>query len=266
MSNNIKPVSSFGLEKLASFDFKNITLSVILSNDGLSFFYIYQKKEFAFEKYNLNAKNIHEVIKSSAALSSEFSSVHIFFDNRYFTLLPSETATDGDKDAVSKMTFGESNLKNFFHRMKHFDVVFSVEMEFFNMIESQWKNAVYHHYAEALYNSIIPNVKNGEEVFFEIRKDFFWAILFNNTEMKIFNSYDFSGKADFGFFSLGIINNLGFNSKNLNLWISGNIEKDSPLENLLKGYIQNIQYFNSKNIVDKYVSFQHIINFLVSED
>ena len=262
MSTDLKPISVFGLEKLANLDFNDIVLSVILSNDGLIFLYLHDNKEVAFEVFNFSSTNFDKIVKSSVSLAKSFKAVHIVFDNRLFMMLPNNSARESQKNSIASVLFGENNLRNFFRNFNSMDIVFGVDKELYSLVIGQWKDAIIHHYAEAFYESITKQIMGKEQVFFDIRKDFFWAALFDNGKMKLFNSYEFSGKSDFGFFGLGVIKNMGFNPKELQLYLSGNIRKDAPLESLLKIYIQDIQHIESESIIKEFVFLQYIINFL----
>ncbi len=260
MQTKLQPVSSFGLERLNISDLKNIIMSVIISNDGLTFLYINEKEEVAFEIYNTSPDNYPAVADASASSGRSFSSIHLFFDNRFYSAIPKGKLSKSEKNNMAEMVFGRNNLEIIFQKQNDFDVVFGIEKDVFMAATKLWKEAVLHHYAEAFYHSINGREHN-EEVFFEIRKDFFWAAMFKNNKLQLLNSYDFSGKEDFGYFSLGIIKNLGFNPKELNLWLSGNVQKDSPLEKLLSAYIRNIHTTDTAGISPEFISLIHIIKF-----
>jgi len=260
MQRKLQPVSSFGLERLNNSDLKNIIMSVIINNNGLTFLYIHEKEEVAFEVFNSSPDNFPAIAEASASSGRSFSSVHLFFDNRFYTALPKGKINKSEKDSLAEMVFGHNHLEVVFQNQNDYDVIYGVEKEVFIAVSKLWKDAVLHHYAEAFYNSIKTTELN-EDVFFEIRKDFFWAAMFKSNKLQLLNSYDFSGKEDFGYFSLGIIKNLGFNPKELNLWLSGNVQKDSPLEKLLSTYIKNIKPLDLKDISSEFISLIHIIKF-----
>ena len=259
MQRKLQPVSSFGLERLNNSDLKDIIMSVIVSNNGLTFLYTNEKEEVAFEVFNSSPDNFPAIAEASVSSGRSFSSVHLFFDNRFYTTIPKGRINKPEKDNLAEMVFGHNNLKVVFQNQNDFDVVFGIEKDVFISVSKLWKDAVLHHYAEAFYSSI--KGKLNEDVFFDIRKDFFWAAMFKNNKLQLLNSYDFSGKEDFGYFSLGIIKNLGFNPEELNLWLSGNVQKDSPLENLLSVYIKDINIPDSEEISPEFISLIHIIKY-----
>ncbi len=261
MLKSLQPVSAFGLEKLVNIDFQKITLSVIVSHNGLAFLYMIDGQGIAFEKFSINIDSFSETVKSSVSTDKQFKAIHLFFDNRFYIQIPSKKIAPTDADQVAVLLLGEEGLKPIFQQHKNFDVLFGMEEKMFSLVVKQWSGAVVHHYAEAFYQNTFSMASQEEEVFFDIRKNFFWAALFKNKKLQILNSYDFKGKADFGYFSMGIIKNKEFNPKTLKLNLSGNIQKDAPLEKLFTNYIEHIYTMDSEGIAKEFITFLHIIKY-----
>jgi len=262
MANSVKPASNFSTEDLAKVEFKEISLSVIVADDVLSFLALRNSQPIAFELFNTENKKLAEIISSSQFHKKDFKEVTLIFDNKYFSVLPPDLASEKEKELISKTFFGNNNLITFISKNVNLDFIYAVENHTIELLNQIWPEAKSLHYSEIFYSNMEAKNKADEEVFLDIRKDYFLAAIFKNNKLLLLNKYDFSGRNDFGFFSLGIINHHALDSKKLKLFLSGNIVENSPLQLLLEKYIANIQLLKFDNIAFEFVSMQHIINFL----
>ena len=258
----IQPVSASGIDSLSEVNFENTVLSVVFADDGLSFLVCEDGEAKAFEKFNFETAVFNKIIEASALVKEKYAEVKIFIDNRFFSLMPANTATNGGLTDIGKTLFGNKDLEMIKSADADYDYVFGVEKTAFELIRKKWKNADIHHFGEAFLKVFSDAAKGGEEVFFDIRDKWFRAALFRERNLVLFNSYEFSGRNDFGFFALGVIKNTGFDNKTLKLYLTGKVEDDAPLSKLLKKYVATVQNFDTGIDKKEFEAFFQLIKYL----
>jgi len=260
MSRLIQPVSSFGIQNPENQDFKNTSLSVIISDNGLSFLVIADNQPVAFEAFTFN-NNFDEIIRASKVAAMAFENVEVIIDNRFFSFIPKNIAVETDKNSIFETLFGKTGNEVFFSQNNENDLVFGLESSTVKAVKEKWKNASFLHFAE-VWHTVNKTLLNGKkEVFYHITGKYFYAALFSGNKLQLINSYEFSGKNDFGFFALGIVKNSGLDNRDVKAFVSGKVSSDSTLTELLNKYFPETTIVNFDNIPKEFVEFQHIIKY-----
>ncbi len=257
MIKNTNPVSSYG--QIPS---ENILLKVfvVISRANISVLYFNDKEPIAFMIFRNNTENATQIVEELGQTSQK---IEVVFDHRIFSLFPTEIINDSNKIEIANSLFDTSNQMVLLQEVRaETKILFTAEKTIYDIVKKYLPSAKITHYSEIFLQNSMTDSQENEEVFFDIRDGYFYAALIKNKKLQLLNSFDYRDKNEFGFYSLGTIKNLGFDAKLLQLHLSGAIETDSPLQQLLNRYLANIKLpkIDLPNI--GFMSFYQLINFV----
>lgn len=238
---------------------ENLRVFVIISKSTFSLIYFSKENPIAFQIYKKTKEILEAIIKSIPEISQQVS---IIFDNRFFSVFPTGVINELNKNQISLELFNAKNHDSILSKnLDNFDFLFLSETDDINLINKYLTKKTILHYSQIILQNNLALKSEKEEVNFEIRDGYFYAVLLKNNNLKLINSYEYVDKNEFGFYSLGTIKNLGFDAENLNLLLSGSMQNDSPLQQLLSRYIANIQFPKLNLPNEGFIQFAQIINF-----
>lgn len=92
-------------------------------------------------------------------------------------------------------------------------LVGSIRKELAELLSEDKSDITFHHGASSFLSFVLKEKFNllNQEVMVLIQKGFFYLIAFTNQELTLFNKFEIDNKEDFLKYTLGIINQLGFN-------------------------------------------------------
>lgn len=237
MQSNLKPISSYYIPEFDANLIKDCQLSILWAEKQISFYLKLDDKPYGLEVFASSL--LADCWNSWTHKSQNFQSIDIVLDMPNISLIPSEYFHESKVEQWAQQAFQMEGMKAHFEKVGNKFLLFSAPKQ---ELPEPLKFASYKHIASKLLVQNGDKAQSGEEMFLEIRDSYFVATLYRDKKLLLHNVYSFHAKADFGFFALGIVHQLKFDPRGMRLYLSGLMQLDSPLQILLKDYIQNVEW------------------------
>ena len=231
-------------------------LNILLKPSGISYTIVdtvrrrcVAVKNFTFEDLTDTLDyldRINDFIQKDTFLTKNYKTIDFVFSTRKSTLIPQEL-------------FDKKQLKSYFtlvHRLGeleeiHFNKlnkveavnVFSIPSEITTLMVNQFPELRFYHQATTFIdNCIIKSESTGYIIGVMAYKDYFDVAVCNNGKLFLYNNFDFQNEADFVYHINNIYQQLRISDAKTNLFLSGDIDKDSQKYRLLSKYIRNVWF------------------------
>lgn len=240
----------------------NAELSIQIGLSGLSFCILQKNtntitfiKEVNFKK-RLNPFEVLNELKllfnTEEALQNSFSNICIIHDNELSTLVPK---TLFKEDALADyLKLNTKILKSDFITYDDISInnsanVYVPYININNFIFDKFGSFTFKHVSTVLIESILKIEKNTitPKVYLNISSNHFEIIATNNSKLLLYNSFKYTSKEDFIYYTLFTTEQLNLNPDELNLILIGNVVEGDDLYNIAYKYIRNISFGDSQN-------------------
>ena len=180
-------------------------------------------------------------------LQLPYRSVKGIIGNSRFTLIPEALYQEEEKD----------NYFNFLHDREAGDVVYSDHLEHLGIwtvysvsghsrreIEKVFQKVITCHISTMLIQKLWMNVKNmtGRKTFLNLRDGQFDVLVFDGRQLIYCNTFHFMTPEDIAYYMIFVFEQLGLNPEDVGLALLGNVDRYSPVYDLLFRYIRNIEF------------------------
>ena len=95
-------------------------------------------------------------------------------------------------------------------------------------------------------NSLLSGLKYGHNLFINALYDTMYVVLFRNNELTFANVYEFSTAEDFLYYVMLIFKEFQLDQDSTPTYISGKLDKDSIIHDLLLRYIRNLNFISTE--------------------
>ncbi len=237
---------------------RNYTLSVQLWLKGLVFtIYNPEKNKFiGIEAYFFaDIKNVEQlpsflgkVVNNSPFFAFPYETVLLLYQNSYSTLIPQPLFREDQRKLYLEFNQPfQENCRVVFDSLKNNQAanIYYLPNAVIEKVKDLWPNAKLLHMSTSLIESLSINFKNkadAKTLFVNLRNGCFDLVYFKENKLHYYNSFDFLTKEDFIYFLLISIDQLGLNPENVNLIISGNINKTDDAYDMIHQYIKNYSF------------------------
>jgi hypothetical protein len=192
-----------------------------------------------------------DVVKAFPWLAGPFRKTSGIIANTRFTLIPEALFAENEKD----------HYFNFLHEREPGDAVASDRLEHLGLfsvygisgtmnkeLDQAFPGATLNHVSTVLIRNIWMHVKNrpGSRVFLNLREGQFDLLAFEGNQLKYCNAFHFLTAEDIAYYIIFVFEQLNLNPEEINLSLLGNIDKFSPVFELLFRYIRNIDFLGRK--------------------
>ncbi len=239
-------------------DNANNTIVMLDTKSGITILFFSEETLPAIQIYK-RVSSINEMVFGYLK-TFPLSKKKVVINSPFFSVFPPDHLNLINKDELANSLFKTEDFEvEISNHLPAFHFLFLVDKDLKRKKTLNLPFASFYHAAQLfLLQSIELKSEAPQIVNLDIQEGFFYASMFQDGELKLINSYSFSDINEFGFYSLGIIKNLDFDSKSLILNLSGNVADDSPMYSLLKKYITNIRFHHDYS--DKiFYGFHHLI-------
>jgi len=258
MPSRIKPHISFYDKSFIETNTGDYYLTLRLGKRSLDFtvFNPDVKKYTIFDAYtysdidlNEDAQQILEQLFAEKKwLDQRFQKVFFLIDHELSTLLPPQLFIENN--AKQYLSFNhpiEASQPACFNNLKNAHVVdvFSIPATIDKLLKKIWPNVQLLHCSSVIIESLSINYKNkiGVNTLFVNRRDEgFDLVYFKNKKLHFYNFFRFHTKEDFIYFVLSAIEELELNPEEVELVLSGNIDKSSILYEMIFRYIRSSKF------------------------
>ncbi len=225
---------------------KYFTYVILTVNDQFELLREYkQSEEENFTEFHENVLNIDPYLKR------QFRSVNIGISNKRLVLVPGKifnpdqsahylenSAPIWTSDQVMVDSIDQQQIK----------VIYAFRNSILTQYQRHFPNAD-HHNALTQYiiglNKLLGNVAGGYSLFINALYDTMYVVLYRNEELTFANVYEFTTGEDFLYYVMLIFKEFQLDHNSTPTYISGKLDKDSIIHDLLTRYVRNLHFINS---------------------
>jgi hypothetical protein len=258
MPSRIKPHISFYDKSFIETNTSDYYLSLRFGKRSLAFtvFNPDLKKYTVFDAYTYSDLNLNEdaeqIFKQLFAeknwLERQFKKVFFLMDHALSTLMPPPLFIENDMQQYLAFNHPiEASRPTHFNNLKNAHVVdvFSIPATIDKLVKKKWPNAQLLHSSSVIIESLSINYKNKigvNTLFLNLRDEGFDLVYFKNKKLHFYNFFRFHTKEDFIYFLLSAMEELELNPEEVELILSGNIDKSSILYEMIYRYIRSSKF------------------------
>lgn len=241
------PVSSIDLID-ESFDPKRSSschLSLLLSDKNLS----YSILDINSGKYLvLNSRTeTFPQFETLEKLGSAFKSVTCAVAHPKFAIVPSALFDDENKNSLLGFNHPiENTEKTHSDSLRNLEArnLFTIDRELETSMRKQFPNVHFLHNASALIEGLLLQNKNNKQkkVFANFHPDYFEIIILEGGELLFSNAFKYKTAEDIAYYILFVYEQLHLNPEEIELTLSGEIEKTAKEHALLYNYIRHVKF------------------------
>ncbi|NRR90783.1 DUF3822 family protein [Winogradskyella undariae] len=190
-------------------------------------------------------------LSSNIVFSDDFNAVYVIHQNELSTLVPEELYDASHK--ADYLKFNSKILRNDF--ITEDEIPFNKSVNVYvpyvninNYIFDTFGEFEYKHSSSILIDSILQNVKAEETpiVFININKTTVELLVVENNKLQLFNVFEYHSKEDFLYYILFVFEQLKLDTETTPIELSGNIELEDELYNLLYNYVRYVNFINKE--------------------
>lgn len=247
-----------------SADVKKFSLSILFSQDGVSFSVADSNvgKVIRFEAFTFFLQGnqggvpswdqafslLESLYKQTDWLNMPFGNVRLFLETRKSTLLP---------QAFSDAT-EHRNVLGFNHPLSDDEVVradsipsagiiqlFAVKHNLENELRQLTRCHDFHCASSALLELLVGqfrNLKPDDKIFVHVRSRWFEMVYIKDKKLRFFNSFEYRSREDFVYFLLFALEQNGLSPETIEVVLLGEIAMESEVYNLIYRYVRNIGF------------------------
>ncbi len=283
MALQLKPYFSYFDKSFKESQTRSYILSVQLWLKGLVFtVYNPEKNKFiGIESYNFSdiesinmlPSYLGKVLNNRPSFGFPYSQVFFLYQNKFSTLIPQPLFSEESKNLYLgfNQPFQENcRIVNDTLRNNEAINIYYLPNMVVEKVKDFWPNVKILHFSTALIESLSINFKNKVDqktIFVNLRNDCFDIVYFKENKLSYYNSFDFRTKEDFIYFLLITIDQLSLNPEDVNLILSGLIDKVDDCYRMVHQYIKNYSFiarndnFSYSYILDELHSHQYFALF-----
>lgn len=246
--------------------YKNYSLSIQLSLNEFSFSLLNTEthKHLAFESYAI--RNIQEfenlaieltkLLDQLDILKQKFKKINILFEYEKSTIIPFALFDENFKKDYFAFNFKlNNNEKIKFDRLKNLQAynIYALPTPLHELIKNSFVDYNIIHSRSALIEGLIIKFKNqliSNRVLVNVRPSYMDILLFNNSKLLFCNIFKYITPEDFAYFLLSTLEQLQLNPAFIDVYLLGEIDKNSKLYELLYKYIRNIEFMERNEFYD----------------
>ena len=251
-----KPIYSlFDLQFLQHQKLSDCYLNVQIGQHHFQYCIFAKEQLVGIEHYNVSISKLSDLIPSLKWINNDFKSINLSTTSFFSTLIPNSIFESSKKEKYLNLNFeSASKLETSSETIKSIDAqnVFGVSFAEKELINTFFSKATIQHYATPLINMLHSQCKNIEKpkVFLGAHKQHIELCVFNKDGLVFFNLFKFLNDQDIAYYTLSIYEQLKLNPDEIELNISGTIEKTSELYKLLFTYIRNVTFQKRDRSID----------------
>ena len=197
------------------------------------------------KKSNFILKTIKKYIKSFSKENIP-SEVKLIYYNRTSTLVPSDLFDP--KNSLNYMKYNTSIRIDDIAANDHvlnneINNVYIPNIDINNFIFEKFKTFDFYHYSSLIIEKISNDFteKFGKRVFVNVNDGFIDILYFKDKKLEFYNSYDYNSIEDVLFYLLFSLSELKLNPDEIHTVLSGSIDLDSNLYELIYTYVRNVE-------------------------
>ena len=180
-------------------------------------------------------------------IASPFKSVTCAVSHNKFALIPSALFDEEKKESLLGFNHPvEKDETICFNTMRNLDAknLFAVSKKLETSIRKQFPSAKFMHHSTSFIEGLLVQHKNntGKKVFADFSSDYFTVAILNGRELLFSNAFKYQTAEDIAYYILFVYEQLHLNPEEIELVLSGAIEKNAEEHSLLYNYVRNVKF------------------------
>jgi hypothetical protein len=180
-------------------------------------------------------------------LGNNFKSVTCALAHNKFTLVPSSLFDEENKGSLLGFNHPlEGDEKIHSDTLKNIEAknIFSISRDSESVIRRQFPNVHFMHNVTSFIEGLLIQNKNnkGKKVFANIHSSYFEVIILEGRELIFSNAFKYKTPEDLAYYILFVYEQLHLNTEEIELILSGEIEKTAQEHSLLYNYIRHVKF------------------------
>jgi hypothetical protein len=180
-------------------------------------------------------------------LGSNFKSVTCAVAHNKFALVPAALFDEDKKESLLRFNHPvEANEKIHSDVLHNLDArnLFTISRELESSVRKQFPNAHFLHNATAFIEGLLLQHKNnkGKKVFANFHSSYFEIVILEGRELLFSNAFRYKTPEDLAYYILFVYEQLHLNTEEVELVLSGEIEKTAQEHTLLYNYIRHVKF------------------------
>lgn len=269
MAEHFKAIHTYsdpGLDKQKTYEYD---LSIRLHADGLSYCILdcntnkflhleafdlagpTRKPHIPGEPESTNTDKLAQVFESELKwLCQPFNKTRILLEQGKTTLVPEALFLEEEKATIFEFNVAgsvadASKLKHDYLRAANAYSIYLLPPSMETLISMYFPAANVYHHSTSFIESILLKYRNTDsdkQLFVNAGASHIDILQIKNKKLDYYNSFLFNTTEDFMYSLVFVVEQLDLNPENVDLVLMGEIEKHSPLADLILKYIRNVQY------------------------
>ena len=276
-------------EALQKADSENYKLSIQVSLDGFSFciFNEAQNKFLSIESNTLhNVKNtddfciiFEDFFQKHPWLNLSYKRVNILFESPKSTLIPTPLFDAKEEKNYTKLNFTFSDDQKIrTDKLVNVDAykLYTVPKQIIDLLNRLFPGYYLFSHAGILIESLLILNKNQpvhKRCYVNVRNSYLDIIITEGRKLLYYNAFNYKTKEDFIYYLIFVLDQLKLNPEEIELVLSGCIDKNSKLFEIVYKYVRNITFppltdsFNYSYIFNDIPShyYFNLLNFYLCE-
>ena len=245
-------------EALIEAESEKYILSIQMSLDGFLFcIFDDEKNKFlsieAVEFSNVNRIGIlTEILKQFVLrhpwVTLRFKTVNIIYETSKSTLVPSPLFDKTEKETFTKFNFTiEESHDVKYDKLNNLDafILYTFPVQLKETVNELFPKHKLLSHSGVLIESILvlhKNLPEQKRAFVNVRNSYLDIIVTEGRKLLYYNSFDYKTKEDFVYFLIFVLEQLNLNPEEIDLVISGFIDKNSELFEIIYKYVRNVHF------------------------
>jgi len=231
-------------------------LSILLKPSGLTYTIVDTVRRKCVAIKNVNFEDLkgtndyHNRIKDllikDSFLAKNYKGIDFVFSSRKSTLVPMEFfnkkmlrdyfTTAHDLDEYEEIHFNKLEKVNAVN-------IFTIPSDITTLMVNQFPELKFYHQATTFIdNSIAKSETNGHIIGLMVYSSYFDIAVCKDGKLFLYNNLDYANENDFVYHVVNIYQQLNIPDGQTNMYLSGDIDKDSRKFKLLNRYVRNIWF------------------------
>lgn len=194
-------------------------------------------------------------------LRNPFRQTCIITNSLNYTLVPHALYNPAIKSDYLEFVFRHNDntiIKEHFLNSAEAWMIFALHKSISEVIEQHFNSARLLHHAGAMIETILPRFRHSETqnpVFVNIRQSSFDIIVLKDGRLRYCNSFSWKANEDLVYYLIFVLDQLTLNPESVSVMLSGLIDPDSSLYDLLQRYIRHVDFLHNADLPKPGISF-----------
>lgn len=191
---------------------------------------------------------LERVLQAYPWLGQPFRSVHLVIENNKSTLVPEMLYEDSDRENLLDFTVDRGIREQILaDHLQHPQVynLFAVPEDLLNRVKAAFPTGKICHVTSTLIETLWINFKNrlsARKLFVHLRDGSFDLVVYDGAQLYYANSFSFLVPEDIAYYVIFVMEQLGLNPEETGAVLLGQIDRKSPVFELLFRYIRNLEF------------------------